>query len=701
MPQFIACAIGLLFIAIAVAQATVTAYAQATVRTSSTRCGAGISAELQQFQVVGVSVEDPFSFLPYVSARKQALETQLRSLLNGQVFTAERDEQAFLLVDGSGLAPDPGTNAYSVIAVECVSVQNIDPQAKTLSVLYRVLTTAPPLNFGGTIEAEKTIKTSPQTAAGVTARQQFHLLPSAGYNATFGAYGGGYFEAKPKGKLSRYIDSMEVEGQGSENFRDVNVNLQGSHQSSSWISKSQWQLSYLNQSAPVPTNNIASAALSAQFGAQTRPFWRGNGFLRAGALIQGGNMQEQVPVSSLSKNSVANAGFGSVKLYQGFSGWTSHDTVTVSYGLELGSVGPEAQIDWRKQIGDIANNFWVNLGSHQPLELESRFTVGALQVPNRAPLPVRFFGGNAEHFFIPNDSWQIRDQPFIRAIPANRLSATSEGLGGDSFSVVNLTLSYPVVFSPLVPRDASSDPAITDAIKFSLNTAVKSEKIYYKTQDPHFVTATKRLPALQSTLTASQDHVNHAQTSTTDPNLDFDDCLGAIGSALSDVNGVLKDASNYGDLAALIPLDTDDLQGVADSCGTNLNVTLNNPAIAADLDSVATQRLALIGDANQIDDAAAQKKADQDLSLVQRTVHTLFNDINTFSVRPALILDVAHLTPATAKLGGWRTGPGGGVRLELASYVNFTLGYAVNYDRKPGEDHGAFFFSMGFRDLFH
>jgi hypothetical protein len=44
--------------------------------------------------------------------------------------------------------------------------------------------------------------------------------------------------------------------------------------------------------------------------------------------------------------------------------------------------------------------------------------------------------------------------------------------------------------------------------------------------------------------------------------------------------------------------------------------------------------------------------------------------------------------------------PGGGIRLELAGSVDFTLGYAANIFRQPGEDHGAIFFYMRFRDLF-
>ena len=81
-------------------------------------------------------------------------------------------------------------------------------------------------------------------------------------------------------------------------------------------------------------------------------------------------------------------------------------------------------MDWRKHIGDVADQFWIPIGDHKPLEVESRFTSGGIQIPHSIPLAARFFGGNGsgsgEEFFIPGDSWQIRDEPVIRAIPANR-----------------------------------------------------------------------------------------------------------------------------------------------------------------------------------------------------------------------------------------------------------------------------------------
>jgi hypothetical protein len=177
-------------------------------------------------------------------------------------------------------------------------------------------------------------------------------------------------------------------------------------------------------SAPVGASSIASAALSAQLNTQTRPFWNDSTFFRTGFLIQGGNQQAQLSSALLSTNTIANTGDGSIRLYEGLSQFSRHNALSVSYGLELGSSGPAARIDWRKHIAEVSSDFWWDIGDHRPLEIESSLNLGVLQIPGRVPLAERFFGGNAEHFFIPNDTWQIHDQPYIRAIPANQLSTT-------------------------------------------------------------------------------------------------------------------------------------------------------------------------------------------------------------------------------------------------------------------------------------
>jgi hypothetical protein len=103
----------------------------------------------------------------------------------------------------------------------------------------------------------------------------------------------------------------------------------------------------------------------------------------------------------------------------------------------------------------------------------------------------------------------------------------------------------------------------------------------------------------------------------------------------------------------------------------------------------------------QIDQTKAALQAKSDLNFTRRTLNTLFNDVNIYSISPVIVFDVARIGPASGGLGGTRYGPGGGIRLELASVAHFTLGYAWNVKGGPGEGRGNVFFTIGIRDLFH
>ena len=104
---------------------------------------------------------------------------------------------------------------------------------------------------------------------------------------------------------------------------------------------------------------------------------------------------------------------------------------------------------------------------------------------------------------------------------------------------------------------------------------------------------------------------------------------------------------------------------------------------------------------NKIDQNAAAKKAAADMAFTRRTLNTLFNDVNIYSLSPVFVFDVARIGPASGQIGGVRYGPGGGLRFELATVAHFTLGYAWNVRRGPDEGRGNVFFSIGIRDLFH
>jgi hypothetical protein len=235
-------------------------------------------------------------------------------------------------------------------------------------------------------------------------------------------------------------------------------------------------------------------------------------------------------------------------------------------------------------------------------------------------------------------------------------------------------------------------------------SAASVEQNYYSWKDPHFAAALARLPDLKQRLDALQKAVDAARAAHPGQ---LDDqiagCTASIGAADFDVANALaaKGIAQYGDLSALLPVDSDDLKSLQDACVGALNQQLNDPSIRTAASAVDAARTAILDDFNAIDQKLASQKAGNDMAFVDRTLNTLFNDLNIFSVSPVAVLDIASIGPAQGTSGGNRIGPGGGIRLELASYVNFTLGYAWNVNRQPGEGRGAVFFSIDVRDLFH
>jgi hypothetical protein len=672
-------------------------------------CLRGVNFETEKYRIGKVTVDDPFKFLYWIGGRANSVEAQIRNRLQGQLFTYKAaGPDAIALIDATRFVPDiPGT---FVVSFEKVSVLNCNSAAKTLDVVYRVYSTAPPRAGGGATETQKQAETSPQDVTGLTkAGSPLRLVPAGGYNAAWGAFAGG--NAALSFRAGGLFDTFSLRGQASTSgsMRSASTAISGSASPLGPIQLWNWRLNYANDSTPAGSMTLSKANGSGQFDAQTRPFWNGAVFARFGALAERGIMQSATQITTtttvLPPNTVASAAYGSLKGFAGLSSRTGHNTLSVSYGLEFGSIGPSARVDWRKHIGDVVDEFWIPLGDHKPLEVESRFTAGAIQVPHTIPLAARFFGGNGDGYFIPGDSWQIRDVPVIRAIPANQFYRTGQGAGADQFAAVNLTLSYPVKHEPIMPKDLSTDPEFNQLMAAQIVSAASAEQNYYSWKDPHFAMASAELPKLAGLLDTLDNAVNAAQTAHPDLLPDeFSDCSTQLFTASFNAKAARdeKKVAQYGDVAVLLPADPeDDLKAVHDSCAVALNGQLKDAAVAAGAADVDAEGAKMFGFFNAIDQKGAAAKAANDIAFVKRTLNTVFKDLNIFSISPVFVFDAATIGPASGPLGGTRIGPGGGVRLELASYVNFTLGYAWNVDHKVNEDKGAVFFSIGTRDLFH
>lgn len=476
----------------------------------------GIKFQKERYVVRSSRVDDPFVFLPWVRIKEQNVATEISALVDGKPFSYDiAVTKALEIIDEEDFLPD-AVDVRVRIRVEFVSVENCSDGK--LDLVYRVYSSQILPVLSGTPEARVTERRTPQVTAGLTnvdipSASPIRLAPAAGYDSADELSGGGRLELIPKSDWGLPFNSMVAEGMGSSKMRDVSAVLSGAVDSLDWLAQSDWHLNYINFSLPTGAGNLKGQHGSAQLSGMTHPFAHGNVAARFGGLFEGGNQQGAIRNEQLAPKTLANTDFGALKLYLGLASRLPHNVFSISYGLELGSVGPATRVDWRKYIGDIRHEFWYPLGDHRILDLESRFTIGGIQVPGKIPLPERFFGGNNEEFFIPDDSWQIRANPVIRAIPGSKFYRTADGAGGNQFLSYNLTAAYTLWRRPLVPVELTNDVKFKSLLEGQITSATSTEQIHYATKDPHYANVVARLPVVQSALTNLKETVTAARIS--------------------------------------------------------------------------------------------------------------------------------------------------------------------------------------------
>lgn len=313
---------------------------------------------------------------------------------------------------------------------------------------------------------------------------------------------------------------------------------------------------------------------------------------------------------------------------------------------------------------------------------------------------------------MPDGSWDIASNPVIRAIPGLRFYETAAGPGGNSFKAYNLTVALATWRKPVVPAEVKREPKFMTLLNGQLTSATSIEQLHYLTQDPGYINIVKVLvPRVVNALNNLKGSVAAAEAPHPDQLATLQTCESAVKLALARATRIStsSDASQYGYVATLLKPpappgaaggseDDDLLTKVLDRCG---DLPSRLPEAGIDVASIRTAQNDIETSFSQINQARAQDKAKSDMLFVRRTLNTLFRDTDLFSVGPVAIVDIAQLGPTALGVSGTRYGPGGGVRLELASTVNFTVGYARNVSPGPGEGSGAIFFAIGMRDLFH
>lgn len=671
----------------------------------------GIDLEQAGLNVRSIRINDPFAFLPWVKARQRRAADQITALIKDKPFTyTDASAKALDIIENENFLPDT-TDARVKLRVEIVSVANCIDGGVDL--IYGVYSTQIMPVLSARPEARVKERETPQTAAGRTTVETkdaspFHFTPLGAYDFTNLLSGGGRFEYRPRKFFGLPFKSAVIKGEASSRLHNVSGALEGAYDSEveapGWLAHASWLLNFSHYSLPTGAGNIKGGHLIAHFSGVSKPLAGGNLSLRFGAAVDGGNRQTEAGTLTLPPNTVLNAGFGTVKLYGAVDSRFARNIFSATYALELGSVGPAARIDWRKHIIDARHQFWYSIGNHHLLDLESRFTAGRLQVPGKVPLPERFFGGNNEEFLIASDDWQIRANPVIRAIPGSKFFQTTDGAGGKDFFSYNFTAAYGIWRKTLVPEELTTDDDFKSELDGAITTVTSTLQNYYSSKDPHYQNVISQLPAAQTALTDLKTVVTNAQAARPDQFADlFKACIRAVNLGLRRMNQAITPAAGdqYSSVASVLDPDDSDLLPVTAACESDLNGALQDEALRTATTRLETLRKALTGEFGQVDQAKSEKKASADMAFTRRSLNTLFNDVNIYSISPVFVFDVARIGPRNGSIGGTRYGPGAGVRFELATTAHFTLGYAFNVKRGPGEGRGNLFFAIGIRDLFY
>jgi hypothetical protein len=342
---------------------------------------------------------------------------------------------------------------------------------------------------------------------------------------------------------------------------------------------------------------------------------------------------------------------------------------------------------------------------HRSVTFESRFTAGLIQDSAGAPLAERFLGGNAVRPFVQDDSWIIQSDAFIRSIPENRLGAMSATqFGGTRFWSLNTTTSLVGLGRAMLPKELAENTDFPGALNAAFGTAASALAATLQTSDPDYIRLTAAVPDRANDL---NDRINSLQAALASiptalaAQPAFAKPLAAISDNLLDSGGAAILLTTGADPQVMKRLGSQLLPALAAQV-QDVSALLRTSGQAAIADRIDPLMAAIKSLGAQIDVedtvsvARFKTQAWQEIGPGHGALDVFLKQLNIYSISPVVIFDAARVTPAAQ---GVRYGVGPGLRLSMVN-VNFTIAYAVNPHRAPGEKAGAFFFKVDVSSLF-
>lgn len=675
-----------------------------------TGCPARTDYQAGNYEIGNVTIVTPFDLLHLRSLSR--LITNLKQeylaalgVKTGEEFKYENIDAARLAIEGADLNTPPlGLPVSGSITLVYAENCRVENGRNKVDLEFWYMPARVPSFWSHSFESRQSEMSDPATPAGVSPRA-FSLSPQAGYSATSHLFGGGRLNfTNPAAGLTNF----SVGGLASPRMATVDASLsRGFQPAKAWMQRLDWALDYRFRDEPVGESQIRAGQLTTEWKAFTRPVSKLGWIFRYGGALEGGYRQSDVAPNA-AEGVVSNTSYGGLKLFGGATVRTNHNSFAASYGIL--AAGRPGTADFRKQLVDVAHS-WTWIHSHYPLDIDSRFNAGWIaNLCSGArdcgvPVAERFFGGNVEHNFLTDNSWVIRSQPLLRSLPLNGLNQGSAGFGrgGNSFWTANFTVAFPAYRKPLIPDELLNNPGFMQRLDETPRTARQLLAGAYANQDKSFT----QDPGLEK----SREFVPPIQKEVEAIRFVWDSRESTIPDS-----GREKFSQCSDDFLDAVPLDVQDVLDRKDSVQLLSNRTSNLAKMVECLQTFSTGPAdPLLQSAQRLDglrqkiDAVVQStgtfqravdKATEDLVLAERTIHTLFHEVNLISVGPVFVFDTGAIGPSAPGLSTLRYGIGGGARVTIASTVRFTLGYAVNANRGTNEGRGALFASLEVLDIF-
>ncbi|MDX6612400.1 MAG: hypothetical protein QOD75_1586 [Blastocatellia bacterium] len=393
------------------------------------------------------------------------------------------------------------------------SLQNCNPAALTIDVVYRVFTTDG-LSFLTARSERRNDKVSRAVLIPIPGSGNRKLLPQpyVGFNATRGLFGGSKASFKTTGGI---INQLEFDVSGSGSSATADVALIGSKEfDDGFINYTQWQVAYSYSNVPGDSIRLKEGILRGQIFGGSHPLGSRGLALRFGASIEGGHKQADLPANTITAAAgPADSRYGAIKAYVGGTMNWGRQAWRASYGLQLGQGGKDVRVDYIKHVVDTSYSARFLAREHKPLRLDVSGSAGLITSRSGlVPIGERFFGGNIQKSFIQGTDWEFNSSPVIRSFPQNSLNLIGPGLpiGGKSFFSINLTLAQTIWYRAAVPEELAREPDLKIKLGGAITTERENAKSSYLDLAPDFkglVTDLEKLDTVLKELNATLDAV--------------------------------------------------------------------------------------------------------------------------------------------------------------------------------------------------